>query len=607
MHAYQPRRIFDGYKLTEIIDTVAKTIVDREIKEVNWFRVMLVPASVYDEIIALSDGRSINIEPITLHWLRKINRNCFETLLNNFHDQRTEIVFSSYSHPIYPIFFEENKQDLEVNIVWSICSLLNELSISKEDIDIVSWWLSECAYSKDVVLLIERVVKEILGKKTLLFILDQFQSTKGKVGFFKIKDTNSFVALRHHELSDVFSFENNYERFVEKVIEATRSTEIIGIASDAENYGGAYIPDKPMTFRKFDEWLKRNEMKNSVIHRKTLPVLFSTIKESKKLEEIELIDDSSWSDYKYYEPSKKLNFWIFGVNLGSLSRWRGYTKIGDKKVGYFIFYMGYKNNHKYLRITNSFWKIAFMEIRNTLANIVSRHVREILREKFHSSDPNRVLYEFWKIVFNVKSSDELLKEMHKKGFLKIDDFDFCSKLFSEISQAYIKAVQDSRISCPTFWEDFENELVQTSLALIIGGLVHLKNAFALLHDSEKVKEIQKLFSDVFVNFEEENLWFNVCKKVSLPIDELIDKLAELASTRSQWNLHQELKTLSRKDKYEEKVKIAKEIFVTLINKAFPVHPPIYPKDVNPYIILYIFYRHTRNDTLAIEEYKKALH
>ena len=583
-HAYQPRRLVDAVtsKSREIENGLSITLSGTVRRASNWFDLMLAPGSVYDTLIAALDTRSIDIEPLTLIHLKKLNPLAFEEMKRCVGQGSASVFPCPFSHPILPLLHKKSRLDTEVNLHWSFQLIFTMLGQPADKR--VFLWLPECAYSQEIAQAVLKVAGEILPEAQVLFLLDEFQgqdvdpSRPCKVTFAQ---GIAYAVFRSRWLSDAYAFSSDAEWVVHSIHSdiGRRNPRLLGIMIDAETYGGAYGPHKTAFFRRIREGVDGSVDAEG----RRIPVNFAPVDQSAMLSddmpEVTLFDGSSWSDYSN---SQLLNLQtrnmtgIVAPNIGSLCRWTGLIprcELKRDETYFVVFEWTEPNTHKrYLRVMNSLWKAAFNTLRDETTELVRNAVLEMLPQIVVSVPAERILFDYWQVVLDSDSWKDFAKK------IGIGDSDTKSIVVLLLLNAYRMANQESIMSDPTYWENIDTEVTWTSLALLAGGVISIAKAAKALGQKEWLRKCAETLSTLFLGFESRfnTLW----REYEHPIGQLYQLLLHRSKSKG-FDLERELETAPLS------IQSAQAIAIKAYRLAFEEPPStVYELDANPFLILW---------------------
>ncbi len=627
-HAYQPRRIIDGIKKTVRTEGVEKKIMGRKIQGNNYFDVVLLPNSVYDEIIKSARYRSINIEPITLIALEKLNYLAYQQLVTMLKNGESEIIFSLYSHPIAPLMMRHSEFDLRVNFLWSFGSLAVKFGnyFQKSETDTCFWgvWLSETAVDGPTLHILQETALKVFNRVStnckkemhLFIILDEFQTKNAQgTGIYQLEGMEKpiFLILRDNLFSNVISFGRTAADFVDALrVAVSRGSHNIFVAADAENWGGNYDAFKPQEFQKFEEILDTRGVfydgSQTAVRRLPVPVGLREAhgwNQLANLPSVKLRENSSWSDFT--DGSFFQNDWgdFIGRKTENLARWSGIVKAHRDEVYWIVYSETLSDNVKYTRLISSHWKVAFNQLRYTVSNVTRNTLFDILRN-IGIPDDNvesvalTILQDYWQVLLTDVDEESLVGTS-----LDVMNIPVSSKqlpLLCKALRAYQYASQDAMISCPTFWSEFNNELTWTALALSAAGLILCAELYQEFNP-EKTKELAVLYRELFIEFGHSKLTREFLK-VDTPLDVLIGSLI-LAARKVGFDLDSFMTSLAfERWKEADFIKMAGGVATTLFQAAVQMKgAPIKPSDINPNLLIFFL---AQDKTLRKKFHEKAV-
>ncbi|MDQ1278976.1 MAG: hypothetical protein QG670_236 [Thermoproteota archaeon] len=587
-HAYQPRRIVDSIfnSFRDIPKGLRLSLGEKQIDGTNWFELMIKPNSVFDLMINAMYYRSIDIEPLTLHQLKKTNPKTFEKFIQNVDSKLTFFVSSLYSHPILPLLVEDSLFDAKVNVAWGI--RFYQKFASNDGIRTILIWLSECAYSWKAAEVVLEVVKEVFGQDTkVVFLLDEQQGEmidSSRIYQVHLSGGTIRSIFRCHWLSDAYAFSSDIRWIVDSLkndIEQ-RDSKVFGTMIDAETYGGAYDPQKPFFFSRLRQTLSDGiSTKNGIVH-----FDFNTVNKIVKdgePQDTKIIDYTSWSDYR---PEQILDLHnirgegIISEGAGGLCKWTGCLRANDGlviKKTYFIIYewIHPRTKQRYIRVSNSIWKVAFNTLRRKVADVVRDSVFEILGKT--TGDRRRIseiLFSYGSVVFEEETPEEFVEQL-------IPDASAKEKIAVQlVLEAYRCTNQDSIMSDPTFWQNFDTEVTWTSLALAAGGMVLVAKAFYELEEVTSLLEIAEKYQEFFLDFED--TFYPLINEYDLSLDLLYSYLRDIGRSQG-FDVEKEISEI--KEDSEEKVnEIAERLYDIVFGRLSNNH--FKNEDTNTFLILF---------------------
>ncbi len=641
MHAYQPRRIVDAFTGEERVfgKPITKRVRDREVKGKNYFDIILVPGSVYDEIVKASVKRSMNVEPITLLALRKLNEKAYNQLMELVLSHKTYISAASYSHPILPMMMENSELDAKINFYWSLIfyyeTFWHRLWEKEKRVPLISFWLPECAYSEDVLILFFQVLNELAAswgwkeKPQVYLVLDEVQGTNldpSRMYMIKAGDNQCFAFFRYHPLSDAVGFENKLRKIMRRFWKEMKrcNYDLIGAANDAECHGGNYNPDKPAMFEKMRKLIeKRGWVKlPSEDKRRRLEIASAAhyLKNFKgSAPEAKLNDYTAWSDlrdigYPFRRRKRFPTFFDYYIGYApkGLCRWTGLERNPDgtwsnRTYLSMISWFNPLDKKAYVRIVSSLWKVAINKIRDEASNFVRPKALGIIQHYVKEKEGvEELLIQYWVCALQQEEIESFIDRMVQKGLLKsFPDKD--REVLAMALQAYQLACQDAYISCPTFYSEypFENETAWTSLAYSAAAFAKIANAFYTLEQMKEVKGVAEKYRSLFVDFDADPFWRDFVRDFEIPFNLLFDQIRR-AAKRNGYNLSKVLRSANLKRKSEDELwSWAKKVSRELYNAALKGWIPLMPKEENPHLVLAEAYRVLRRKGKADEEMDRA--
>jgi len=586
-HAYQPRRILDAVtsESREIENGLSIRLAETTKRGRNWFELMLAPGSVYDHIIAALDGRSIDIEPLTLLHLKKLNPLIYEELKKRIQQGNASVFPCPFSHPILPLLVRKSHLDTEVNLNWTL--QLTFAMLGNPSDKQVFLWLPECAYSQEVAQAMAKVTKAMCSEMQVFLLLDEFQGQDVEPSqTYKVTLGQEIVyaVFRSRWLSDAYAFSSDAEGVINSIRSdiGHRNLRLLGTMIDAETYGGAYGPQKMAFFRRIREGVDGNV--NSEGRR--IPVGFVPVDQavllSEVVSEVRLFDGSSWSDYSSSQLLTLQNPNMTGIiasNVGFLCRWTGLVPSSRPKRDetYFLVFEWTEPNsgRQYLRVLSSLWKVAFNTLRDETTELVRCAVLEMLPEIGVLAPVDKILLDYWHVILDGDSWKDFAERIGTR------DSDPKSTVALLLLEAYRMANQESIMSDPTYWENIDTEVTWTSLALLASGIVSVAKAAKALGRREWQRKCAEVFSSMFLNFEcrFSTLW----RECDHPIAQFYKLLASRSKAKG-FDLERELETAPLN------IHSARVIANKAYRLAFEqTQKAVYELDVNPFIILWKMY------------------
>ncbi len=565
---------------------------------------MLKPNSVYDLVVEAVSGRSIDMEPLTFHSLRKVNPGASEKLKDEVRDGRTFLVATTYAHNILPLLAEESQLDALINVAWGL--RLHKQVLGSE-VKTICFWLSECAYTAQAAAIILQAVEEIFGLnvKTLL-LLDELQTSttmEGKVYSANVGSKQLLILFRSRWLSDAYAFSPDYEGIMNTLrgIVGSSKPDAIGVIVDAETYGGAYEEQKPDLLMRL-----RTELKNGlIIGEEAYQIEFKNVgelsSEASESKEALIRDYTAWSDYEDYQifrADRPKTGTIVSSRAGGLCRWTGHLRDADGKPTretYFIVteWVQPKTKKRYVRVLSSIWKVAFNTIRTTASSKVRAITLKTLKRLAEEESVEEMLKGYGGVVLGEESAPDFIR----RRFPHTSDRE--KRALELVLRAYKYANQDAAMSCPTFWQNIDTEVSWTSLAYLAGGLTLAATARLELGDEKEVEEIAEIYQRVFFDFE--STFQHLIDDYDIPLDILYDRLREGAKLHG-YDVEAEIAEAGERIE-EEAEAIAKRLYQKSLGRIFPDRPFL-ENDANKFLILWIAHQR-RNRVESGRAYKEA--
>ncbi len=586
-HAYQPRRILDAVtsESREIENGLSIRFAETAKRARNWFELMLAPGSVYDLLIEALDTRSIDIEPLTLLYLKKLNPLIFEELRRRIRHGNASVFPCPFSHPILPLLVKKSRLDTEVNLNWTL--QLTFAILGRPSDKRVFLWLPECAYSQEVAQAIVKVARAIRSEMQVFLLLDEFQgqdvepSQPHKVN---LGQETAYAVFRSRWLSDAYAFSSDAEWVIHSIRSdiGHRNPRLLGTMIDAETYGGAYGPHKTAFFKRIREGVDGNVDTEG----RRIPVEFAPVDQAVMLpevvSEVRLFDGSSWSDYASSQLLNLQTANITGIvasNVGFLCRWTGFipkSRLKRDETYFLVFEWTDPNSRKqYSRVLSSLWKVAFNTLRDETTELVRSAVLEMLPEIAVSVPVEKILLDYWQMILDDASWKDFAEKIGTR------DGDPKSRIALLLLEAYRMANQESIMSDPTYWENIDTEVTWTSLALLASSIISVAKAAKALGRREWQEKCAEAYSSIFLNFERRfsTLW----REYDHPIGQLYQLLAHRSKAKG-FDLERELATAPLN------IQSARVIATKAYRLAFEqAQKEVYEHDVNPFIILWKMY------------------
>lgn len=608
-HAYQPRRLIDSVDQSprEVRGTVH--IQRKGVRMVgrNWFELMLRPGGVYDLLVEAASGRSIDMEPLTLHHLKNLNPQSFESLREKALTGRTYMAAAPYSHPILPILAEASPLDALVNVVWGLRFHQQTFGEALGD-GTIAFWLSECAYSKEAVKVVLKAVGEVFGDGAkVLFLLDELQSEGTEQGMpyaTTIDSERVFVVFRSRWLSDAYAFSPKYEGIMNtlKGVIGSGKPGVIGVIIDAETYGGAYEAHKPALLERLHTELKDGVTVGDELYRFGFKTIDEIFKEAHGLQEAKIRDYTAWSDYEdhqIFRTDHPKTGTIVSERAGGLCRWTGHLRDGDGKPVNETYFMVFewahpKTKRRYVRVLSSLWKVAFNEARRRCSDIVRQAALETLRRFTNDVTAEEMMKRYGDIVFEKEGPEKFVKR-HLTEATNIE-----RKAAELILQAYRYTNQDAAMSCPTFWQNLDTEVSWTSLSYVAGGMALAARACLGLGDGKRSRWIAEEYQRVFMDFEE--TFRHLIDGYEIPLNLLYAQLREVAQRRG-YDVEDDMARVE--DGFEERAEeIARRLYTTALG-GLSGGKPFLVADANKHIILWRIYERMGLEEEAGRAYQDA--
>ncbi len=531
-HAYQPKRTVDGIlgSVREVSGGVSISLPHGKVSGRNWFELMLQPHSVYDLIAESADGRTVDIEPITLSYLRKINPAAYEQLLQKDASGQTHIVATTYSHPILPMLAEDNILDARVNVAWGL--RFYQQTLQREARSPILFWLNECAYSEQAAEIVAETAKTIFGPDAkVVFPLDEFQSEGANLGVVHSIPLNGGEALavfRSHWLSDACAFGSDLEWILTsfRAEVAKHRPRIVGTAMDAETYGGAYDGQKPLFFTRLRSELTKAIPVDGDLFLVKFTLLNKIVGAVAATAQANIGDYTAWSDYDTSQLINGERVKVEGIiakRVGGLCRWTGHLRGTDKplKETYFLVFewIHPATKERFIRVTNSLWKVAFNAVRKEGASTVREVILAALKRIADKEEAQNILLSYGDVALGFEEEEHFIDK--HAGNASPEG----KKAIGLALRAYRAANQEAMMSCPTFWQNFDTEVTWTSLSLTASGLALAAQACLELGDIDALRKIAEKYQLLLLDFAE--TFKGLSLEYEMPLDLLYERIREI--------------------------------------------------------------------------------
>ncbi|MCJ7632691.1 hypothetical protein MUP77_09920 [Candidatus Bathyarchaeota archaeon] len=548
---------------------------------------MLGPGGVYETIVASLETRSLDIEPITFFHLAKLNPDIHRKILGLATRGGASLFPSTYSHPILPLLVSESFLEAKINVRWGVEYLLaRALNSNSFQTRSVFFWLSECAYSSKAAQAILSAIHEIHPNTQIFLLLDEFQGQDidpRQPYMLRLENGEIGLVFRSRWVSDAYAFSQNADWLANSLRAdiLQRRPELIGVAIDAETYGGAYESDKPLFFTEIREKLDSSVSEgNTSVPVQFIPVDKAIQNACPNYPAAKLLENSSWSNYfesQLLHPQSDARTGILARKLGPLCRWTGLVPgiSSGKEETYFLVYdwTDPYSRKTYTRVVASLWKIAYNALRSRGAALVRQTVLDLLPPLLGSGSLEEALGAYGEVVFEVTPWSGFASRF-KIG--KTSDEIEVSRLLLE---AYRMADQEAAMSDPTYWENMDTEVTWTALALLAAGTINAAKACLQLKEYGRFEELASEYNILFLDFEAS--FREIHEEYDCPFDILFNYLREQC-----WKKGYDLKhDLASGAVTEEQARIiAARAYETAFNKDWK--RPLKESDVNPYVILW---------------------
>lgn len=605
-HAYQPKRIVDGVvnSVREVPKGVNISLAGRKVSGRNWFELMLQPRSVYDLIVEAADGRTVDVEPITLRYLQKMNPAAYERLLRMDADEQTHIVATTYSHPILPLLEKDSAFDAKVNVTWGL--RFYQQTFQRKEGSPILFWLNECAYSEQAAEIVSEAVEAVFGSGArTVFLLDEFQGDNidlGLVHSLPLGEGRALAVFRRHWLSDAFAFSSDLEWILASFRDdvAKRRPRMVGTAMDAETYGGAYDAQKPAFFSRLERELMREIKVDSDSFSVKFMMLNKIVGSADASAQVKVADYTSWSDYNESQLIDGNLLKLDGIvarRVGGLCRWTGHLREAGKplKETYFLVFEWVHpvTKERFVRVTNSLWKVAFNTVRRESANIVREAVFTILERVTGKEEAQNIPLLYGDVALETEGEERFL-EKHV-GTASPE----AKKAVKLVLEAYRSANQEAMMSCPTFWQNFDTEVTWTSLSMTASGLALAAQACLELGDTDTLRRIAEKYQTLLIDFCE--TFKNLALEYEMPLDLLYERLREIGK-RNGYDVEHAVSEV-KGNFYEEADEIAdraySSVFGGIQGKRFM------KSDGNRFLILWRIFDKLGRKEEAREAYREA--
>lgn len=547
----------------------------------NWFELMLRPGGVYDALVDALETRSVDIEPITLFHLAKLNPEAHEKLQRLVAEGRAGLFPTAYSHPILPLLASESFLDAKINVQWGVQYLLGNPRYPKEGP--IFLWLSECAYSAKAAQAVLEAIREAHPSAKVFLLLDEFQGENIDSSHpyrLRLEKGELGLVFRSRWMSDAYAFSQDAEWLIQSLRAdiLRRRPHLVGAAVDAETYGGAYDEGKPLFFARIRDGLGKQVSDGNA----TIPVRFLSV--DKVLHgmdgpEAKLLEGSSWSNYveaQLLHPQGEARTGVLARRLGSLCRWTGLVPREEgRQETYFMVYDWVDPVSKkwYTRIVSSLWKVAFNTLRARGCGLVRRTILDLLPPLLGTGSVEEALAAYGEVVFETMSWSSYAS---KFIICRTDEEQEAARLLLE---AYRMANQEAWMSDPTYWENIDTEVAWTALALLAAGIIQAAKACLKLGKEQRFEELVEGYKALFLDFDAS--FRSLSEEYSCPLDILYQYLRE-QSRRRGYDLEQDLTSGPATE--ERAQAIARRAYEAAFNKDG--ERPLRESDVNPYVILW---------------------
>ncbi len=545
---------------------------------------MLRPGGIYETMVTSLETRSLDIEPITLFHLAKLNPYIHRKILELSARGGASLFPSTYSHPILPLLVSESFLDAKINVRWGVEYVLGNSNPLQSGS--VFFWLSECAYSAKAAQAVLSAIREIHLNTQIFLLLDELQGQNidpRQPYRLKLENDEIGLAFRSRWVSDAYAFSQDADWLANSLRTdiIQRRPELIGVAIDAETYGGAYDSDKPLFFTRIREKLISSVSEgHSSVPIQFIPVDKAIQKVSSNYLEAKLLENSSWSNYfesQLLHPQSDARIGILARKIGPLCRWTGLVpgRRSGKEETYFLVYdwVDPYSRKKYTRIVISLWKIAYNSLRSQGSALVRQTVLELLPPLLGSGSLEEALAAYGKVIFETTSWSSFASRF--KIGKTVDEMEI-SRLLLE---AYRMADQEAVMSDPTYWENMDTEVTWTALALLAAGIIKAAKACLQLKEYKRFEELASEYKILFLDFEDS--FEELHEEYDCPFDILFNYLREQCLKKG-YDLENNL--ISSAATEEQAQIIAARAYETAFNKDWK--RPLKKSDVNPYVILW---------------------
>lgn len=603
-HAYQPRRIVDAIRQeTRRVPGGVRKGKSSGSSAKNWFELMLRPGGAYDTIIDTLETRSIDIEPLTLFHLAKLNPHVHDKLCRLVADGRASLFSSTYSHPILPLLASESFLDAKINVRWGVQYTLENAHKGQEGS--IFFWLSECAYSDRAAQAVLEAIRDLRPSSRVFLVLDEFQGENVDPShpyWLRLETGGLGLVFRSRWVSDAYAFSQDPEWLIQSLRAdiLRRRPDLIGAAVDAETYGGAYGVSKPLFFARIREGLGKGVSGgNVIVSVRFLPVDKALQETGMDGAEAKLLEGSSWSNYiesQLLHPQGEVSTGVLARRLGPLCRWTGLVP-GNEKGRQETYLMVYhwvdpRSRKWYTRVVSSLWKVAFNALRARGCSLVRRTILEVLPPLLGTGSLEEALGAYGEVVFEGRSWSS---HVSKFRIGRTDDERDAARLLFE---AYRMANQEAYMSDPTYWENMDTEVTWMALALLAAGIIQAAKACLKLGRQERFEQLAEEYKALFLDFESSFRPFS--EEYGCPLDVLYQYLSE-QSRREGYDLERDI--VSGPVNEGRARTIARKAYKTSFggNKERPLKE----SDINPYVILWRMSEQTEARQGAREAWKRV--
>jgi hypothetical protein len=506
---------------------------------------------------------TLGIDPDTLHRILELdyelNENTYGKIIKLYSNGVIAPCVTIPFHLILPSL--KNEYDIRLLIrmsfifYWPILKLYyeNVVNVHKEKTFVISYWLPEGGYNRRVLEILHeefssKCREEGIADFHLCLLLDDAQTvnqdndilmkTWNIVPISEDKKEFISVVFKDRNFSDWVTFSNPS---VKKLLDRTIAKMDSALNEKSINYCWSHFEDiAALTYtvkaaNNFEQKIiKLTELgylpiSPDVFVRRKLNQRFGLSPKDPNV--VTLRENTTWNDWHQ-------------DNI-SLGRWAGTL---DSAAEYKLV----DENHPYLRVTANgeveepgpqCWKLALNKAMDICCELVTGNpetleggMMEVLADLVPSEDPdiirrnvdNFLLYYsmlHWREHFlqhDFTEADLNIEEIVTTYLLQDLDVEFNSNQFATAAvaaQAYYFAL-DSKKSCATFWENFDQRAVYQNLTMLVLAMVNAVHIYKWQKKGNKAKKIIQTMKNELIQFETAYSRYN---------------LAEYGITEVEWN------------------------------------------------------------------------